>query len=140
MERAKAAARGSILRTAVVFTPLFALSLAGIIAIVVNLALEGPSGFIFTLVLLVVAALLTGYQSVQSLRDLLSTPRETAGTIQRKWTRADLFVLNSYHIYLEGSVYRVDAPIYLEVEPGDTVTIHHYPHTNTVLSVKVERE
>ncbi len=140
MEQAKAAARASLWRTAIVFTPLFLLSVAGIVVIILNLAREGPSGLIITLVLLLLAALLTGYQAVQSVRDLLSSPKETTGPIRRKWSRADMFVLRSYYIYVEGGVYKVDPPIYLELQEGDAVAIRHYPHTNTVVSIEVQRE
>jgi len=127
-------------RTAAVFTPLFLLSLAGIVAVIVNLVLEGPGGLIVTAVLLAVAAFLTGHQAIQSLRDLLSSPRETAGAIRRRWSRADLLVIRSYYIYVEGGVYKVDPFIYLELKEGDFVAIRHYPHTNTVISVEVQRE
>ena len=140
MEQATAAARASLVRTAVVFMPLFLLSVAGIVLVIVNLALEGPSGLIVTLVLLVIAAFLTGHQAVQSLRDLLTAPKETEGAIRRKWSRADMFVMRSYYIYVGSRVYKVDPLIYLELQEGDPVTICHYPHTNTVISVEVQRE
>ncbi len=140
MERATAAARASLVRTALVFTPLFLLSAAGTTVVIVNLALEGPSGLVVTLSLLLIAGFLTGHQAVQSLRDLRSSPKETTGPIRRKWSRADLLVMRSYYIYVGSRVYKVDPLIYLELQEGDPVTICHYPHTNTVISVEVQRE
>jgi hypothetical protein len=138
MEEAHRAARATLVRTALVFTPLFLLSLAGVGGIIFNLVREGPGGLIITLVLLCLAGFLTGHQSIQSLRDLRSSPRVSSGLIDRKWNRADLFVLRSYYIYVERSVFKVSPLIYVELEEGDMVSVNHYPHTNTVISVELE--
>jgi hypothetical protein len=126
------------MRVALVFTPLFLLSLAGIGIIIFNLVREGPSGLIITAVLLSLAAFLTGHQSIQSLRDLRSSPTVSSGLVDRKWSRADLFILRSYYIYVARSVFKVTPLIYTELEEGDTVSVNHYPHTNTVISVELE--
>jgi hypothetical protein len=126
------------MRTALVFTPLFLLSLAGIGIIIFNLVREGLSGLIITLVLLSLAAFLTGHQSIQSLRDLRSSPTVSSGLVDRKWSRADLFILRSYYIYVGRSVFKVTPLIYSELEEGDTVSVNHYPHTNTVIAVELE--
>ena len=138
LEEAYRAARSSLRRTVLVFTPLFLLSLAGIGIIIFNLAREGASGLIITLVLLLLAAFLTGHQSIQSLRDLRSSPTVSSGLVDRKWSRADLFVMRSYYIYVDRSVFKVTPLIYTELEEGDTVSVNHYPHTNTVISVELE--
>jgi hypothetical protein len=138
LEEAYRAARSSLIRVALVFTPLFLLSLAGIGIVIFNLVREGPSGLIITLLLLSLAAFLTGHQSIQSLRDLRSSPTVSNGLVDRKWSRADLFVLRSYYIYVDRSVFKVTPLIYTELEEGDTVFVNHYPHTNTVISVELE--
>ena len=138
LEEAYRAARSSLRRTVLVFTPLFLLSLAGIGIIIFNLAREGASGLIITLVLLLLAAFLTGHQSIQSLRDLRSSPTVSSGLVDRKWSRADLFILRSYYIYVDRSVFKVTPLIYSELEEGDTVSVNHYPHTNTVIAVELE--
>lgn len=120
------------------FTPLFLLSLAGVGAVIFELVREGASGLIITLLLLCLAAFLTGHQSIQSLRDLRSPPTVSSGLVERKWSRADLFVLRSYYIYVDRSVFKVTPLIYTELEEGDTVSVNHYPHTNTVISVELE--
>jgi hypothetical protein len=137
-EEAHRAARSSLIRVALTFTPLFLLSLAGAGIVIFNLVREGPSGLIVTLALLLLAAFLTGHQSIQSLRDLRSSPRLSNGLVDRKWSRADLFVLRSYYIYVDRSVFKVTPLIYTELEEGDTVAVSHYPHTNTVISVELE--
>jgi len=138
LEEAYRAARSSLRRTVLVFTPLFLLSLAGIGIIIFSLVREGPGGLIITLVLLSLAAFLTGHQSIQSLRDLRSSPRLSGGAVERRWSRADLFILRSYYIYVGRSVFKVSPLIYHELEEGDTVSVNHYPHTNTVIAVELE--
>ena len=140
LEEAYRAARSSLIRVALVFTPLFLLSLAGIGIVIFNLVREGPSGLIITLLLLSLAAFLTGHQSIQSLRDLRSSPTVSNGLVDRKWSRADLFVLRSYYIYVDRSVFKVTPLIYTELEEGDTVSVNHCPHTNTVISVELEEQ
>ena len=81
LEEAYRAARSSLRRTVLVFTPLFLLSLAGMGIIIFSLVREGPGGLIITLVLLSLAAFLTGHQSIQSLRDLRSSPRVSSGAV-----------------------------------------------------------
>jgi hypothetical protein len=138
VEEAHRAARASLVRTVLVFTPLLLLSLAGVGGVIFYLTREGPSGLILTLMLLCLAVFLTGHQSVQSLRDLRSSPRLTTGLVDRKWSRADLLVLRSFYIYVDRSVFKVTPLIYHELEEGDTVSVNHYPHTNTVISVELE--
>jgi hypothetical protein len=140
VEEAHRAARASLVRTVLVFTPLLLLSLAGVGGVIFYLTREGPGGLIVTLMLLFLAALLTGHQSVQSLRDLRSSPRLTTGLVDRKWNRADLFILRSFYIYVDRSVFKVTPLIYHELEEGDTVSVNHYPHTNTVISVELVEE
>ena len=62
----------------------------------------------------------------------------SSGLVDRKWSRADLFVLRSYYIYVGRSVFKVTPLIYSELEEGDTVSVNHYPHTNTVIAVELE--
>jgi hypothetical protein len=138
MEEALRAARASLVRTALLFTPLFLLSLAGMGVVIWELVSEGPSGLIITVLLLCLAAFLTGHQSIQSVRDLRSSPRISNGLVDRKWSRADLVILRSYYIYVDRSVFKVTPLIYTELEEGDTVSVNHYPHTNTVISVELE--
>ena len=140
LEEAHRAARSSLFRTALVFTPLFLLSLAGIGAIIFNLVTEGAGGLIVTLLLLALAAALTGHQAIQSLRDLRSQPRVTAGPVDRQWSRADLFVMRSYYVHVDRSVFKLTPRIYAELKEGDTVIVSHYPHTNTVVAVELEEE
>jgi len=37
-------------------------------------------------------------------------------------------------------VFKVTPLIYTELEDGDKVSVNHYPHTNTVISVELEEQ
>lgn len=140
LERQRPSARASLIRSALLFTPLFLLVLAGLGFVVRSLVEDFGAGGIIGAVIVGLVALLTGYQCVQSLRDLSASPVETRGPIHRKWSRADLFVLRSYYLMVERNVFRVEPEEFDELNVGDTVSIIHYPHTATVESVSlVER-
>jgi hypothetical protein len=81
-------------------------------------------------------ALLVGFQSIQSLRDLWAEPRATTGEIVRKWKRTDLFVFPSYYFYVNKTVFRIAPLTYHQLEEGDVVSVTHYPHTATVVTLE----
>jgi hypothetical protein len=135
MERTASSARLAVARGALIYTPLFIASAAGFVAILLLLIGGGELGLVVTLVIAGVVAFLTGYQSIQSLRDLVAAPRVSTGAIRRKWSRNDLLVARSHYIYVEKTVFKIDPLTYVEVEEGDVVSVLHYPHTNTVVSV-----
>jgi hypothetical protein len=127
-------AKGPVVRDAVIFTPFFlALAAAWVAAFIA----EGR-GAIPLLVILGIVALLAGYQSMLSLRDLVAEPTVTEGQILRKWKRADLFVFQGHYIYVNRNVFKIDPLEYHRLEEGDSVSVTHYPHTNSVVSVQKE--
>lgn len=134
-EETTAPARWALLRGALIYTPLALASDAGVIAVIVLLIQGGDAGLYVTLVVAGLIGVLTSYQSIQSVRDLASEPRLTTGWIRRKWSRSDFIVSRSHYIYVDKSVFKVDPATFVEVEEGDSVSILHYPHTNTVVSV-----
>jgi hypothetical protein len=138
METTSSSARFAIVRGALIYTPLFVASGGGFIVVLVLLMGGGEPGLLVTLVIAGLAALLTGYQSIQSLRDLAAQPRTSRGSIRRKWSRSDFLIARSHYIYVEKTVFKVDPITFVELEEGDAVSVLHYPHTNTVLSVGTE--
>ena len=135
MAQTSSSARFAVVRGALIYTPLFVASGAGSVAVIVLLAGGGELGLLLTLVIVGLAAVLTGYQSIQSLRDLAAEPRVLAGPIRRKWSRNDFLVSRSHYIYVEKTVFKIDPLTFTEVEEDDVVSILHYPHTNTVVSI-----
>jgi hypothetical protein len=135
VEPHRPSARASLIRTALLYTPLFVLLLAALGFVIRELALEPGGGSVAAVVIVSLLALLTGYQSVQALRDLLAQPIQTEGVINRKWRRNDLFVMRSHYLLVNRHVFRVEPTDFMELEVDDTVSIVHYPHTDTVESL-----
>jgi hypothetical protein len=127
-------ARGPIIRDALIFTPFFLGFAAAWAAAFVS---EGR-GALPLLVILGAVTLLAGYQSLQALRDLLAKPHVTEGEVSRKWKGTDMLVLRSYYIYVNRRVFKIDQLEYQQLEEGDLISVTHYPHTNTVVSVRKE--
>jgi hypothetical protein len=140
-------ARAEVLRTAIFYTPLFLLTVAAALLMLVGVWDGGPVLFVIDLLL----AFLFGFQSVQSLRDLRSELRKTRGPISRIWSKMDLIVTRSYYIRVGSSIFRIPFQDYydlreeakqlkatgLEDEYRIEVEVTHYPHTGAV--EKVER-
>jgi len=130
------AARRHIIRDAVIYTPILILAVAVWGAALAGVVAAGGGGGIFLLLLLTIVVFLAGFQSIQSLRDLWSSPVTSEGPVIRKWRRAELLVFPNYYLYVNRSVFRVPALMYQAIEQGDVVAITHYPHTATVIEVK----
>lgn len=136
----------AVLRTAVFYTPLFVATVLALLAAVIGAWNPGPVLF----VILAVLALLFGYQSIQSLRDLRAPLRTTRGPVLRIWSKMDLIVTRSYYITVGKQIFRVPFPVYYDLREeakrlrdadleGDyriEVEVVHYPHTGTVESVR----
>jgi hypothetical protein len=139
-------AHASVLRNAIFFTPLFLATALALVAAVLGAWNPGPVLF----VILAVLALLFGYQSIQSLRDLRAPLRTTRGPVVRIWSKMDLIVTRSYYIAVGKQIFRVPFPVYydlreeakrlrdadLDGEYRIEVEVVHYPHTGTVESVR----
>jgi hypothetical protein len=138
MAATRASARGTVLRSALVFAPFLAITLAGFLFIARETAAEGASaGRIVALSVTGLIALLFSYPVLQSVRDLFARPVETGGVVERRWSRADFFLFRSSYIFVQGTVFRLEPEQYLEVDLGDTVRVVHYPHTSTVEALEV---
>ena len=130
-------ATNAVLRSTLLFTPFLAITLFGLVFIVLEIATDGASGGrVAGLVLVAAVALLLGYQVVQSIRDLLSQLVETIGEVERSWTRNDMFLFRNSYVFLDREVYRVPPGQFLELSPGDNVRIVHLPHTGAVETIE----
>jgi uncharacterized protein (DUF58 family) len=139
--------RNALLRSALFYTPLFLLTLVGVIAIVTGLFRGGW----LLLIISAIAALLFGYQSIQALRDLrvkgLST---TQGPVSRIWSKMDLFISRSYYINVNRNIFRIPIQAYWDLREEAKrmradgtdqdyrieVKVEHYPHTGNVVNVE----
>jgi hypothetical protein len=140
--------RGALLRSAIVFTPLFLASLLMTLAILAG-AFDGG---IILLVLGVILSLLFGYQAIQALRDLRANRLDvTQGPVTRIWSKMDLFVTRSYYINVNRNIFRIPLQAYWDLREEAKrmradgtdednrieVRVEHYPHTGNV--TKLER-
>jgi len=130
------AARHRLIRDAVIYTPVLVVVVAVWGASLASVVSAGGGGGIFLLLLLTIVVFLAGFQSIQSLRDLRSSPVTSEGPVIRKWRRAEFLLFPAYYLYVNRNVFRVPPLSYREVEQGDVVAVTHYPHTATVIEVK----
>ncbi len=128
-------ARRRLVRDAIIYTPIFVAVLVAWAVALAGVIRQGGGGGVFLLVLLTLVALLVGFQSLQSLRDLRSTLVTSEGEVRRKWRRAEFLLFPAYYLYLNRNVFRITPLTYHQVQPGDFVAVLHYPHTSTVVSV-----
>ncbi|MCJ7491442.1 MAG: hypothetical protein MUP15_04725 [Dehalococcoidia bacterium] len=136
MKEGISAARHRLIRDAVIYTPVLVVVVAVWGASLAAVVSAGGGGGIFLLLLLTIVVFLAGFQSIQSLRDLRSSPVTSEGPVIRKWRRAEFLLFPAYYLYVNRNVFRVPPLSYREVEQGDVVAVTHYPHTATVIEVK----
>lgn len=141
MATTRPAAWGAVLRSALLFTPFFALTLTGLSVLLAEALNEGfRAGQVVAISILGFVSLLFGYQVVQSVRDLFSGVVETTGVVERRWSRNDFFLFRNSYIFVARNVFRLEAEQYIEVGLGDRVRVVHFPHTSTVEALElVER-
>jgi hypothetical protein len=128
-------ARNGLIRTAIIWTPLFLASAAGLIWAVLNrLFVEDGGSTWFLVVVLSILTFLFGFQSIQAIRDLIGGPRSTVGMVVRRWARTDSFVMRSHYIRLENKqIFRIDKLFHGDVKEGDRVEVRYYPRTAVVI-------
>jgi hypothetical protein len=118
--------RGRVVRMALVYTPVAAISLGFVGLALYQIVVQGEGGFVFMLVIFGFIGLLTGIQALQYLKDLTARPVEYEGEIVRKWQKGNLliFLLPSFYLAIDsrvisGRVSRVeDGGVYVTMEGG----------------------
>ena len=138
MAGAHSSAWWSVLRSALLFAPVLAVSLFVVAFLASEVAEDGASAApILALVLVGSFAILLTYQVVQSIRDLFSSAVETVGKVERCWSRNDFFLFRNSYIFVDRDVFRVPAEQGATLQPGDRVRVVHYPHTGAVEELEV---
>ena len=136
MKEGISAARHRLIRDAVIYTPILVLAAAAWIAVLIATVSAGGGGGIFLVLILTILVFLAGYQSVQSVRDLGSSPKTTEGPVFRKWRRVEFLLFPAHYLYVNRHIFKVPQLIYLAVEQGDVVAVTHFPHTAAVVEVR----
>ena len=131
------AARATLRRSAMLWTPLFLAAAGGALWYVLAEIAGGDGGWVLPVILLALAAL-CGFQALQALRDLRGEPRLLSGWITRHWSRGDLFVARSHYLRIDRrQIVRVDKVQHQLVQQGDYVEIEYFP--SSMLAVYVEK-
>jgi len=136
LEEEIAAARRHLFRDAVIYTPIFIFFMVIWTIALIGVFDQGGGGGILLLVLLTIMVFLFGFQSIQSLRDLRSTPATIEGPVIRKWQRAEFFFFPAHYLYVNRGIFKVPPLIFEQIKDRDVVAITHYRHTMTVVAVK----
>ena len=127
--------RARILRSAIVWTPLFVVMAALFLFFLWDTALnsEGHGGSWVLVVILGIMASLFGFQAIQALLDLYGEPHNRTGMVTRRWSRSDSFVIKSHYIRLGKQILRGDEYQLAGVKDGDYVDVTYYPHSAVVI-------
>ena len=127
--------RGRILRSALLWTPLFVLFLLLFVFYLWDTALNsGDHGGSWALVVIIgVMTALFGFQSTQALMDLFGNPSSRTGMVTRRWSRSDSFIIKSHYIRLGKQILRGDEFQFAGVKEGDYVDVTYYTHSAVVI-------
>ncbi len=133
MQDPESAARASLRRSLLFYLAFLMLDLLAVYYIAASD--PGGAGYV-TLTIVAIVGVLLAMQVWMHVRDLGSPMAETDGTVQRKWTRADLIIVwNSYYINVERRVFRLQPEDHVLLNEGMYVKIVHFPRTLHVVSV-----
>lgn len=120
-------ARRGLWRSAILWTPPFLASLAGgLYFLTRQVATDDGAGWVAPVLLLVFAVLL-GFQSIQPLRDLRGRTLTLEGFISRRWAKFDLISRSNYLRIDHDKILRTDRVQYLMVDKDDYVAIEYFP-------------
>ena len=129
--------RGRLVRSAILWTPLFLLSLGADLFYLVDTIAGGDRGGTWVLVIvLAVLATLFGFQSIQSLLDLRGAPLESTGLVTRRWARSDSLVLRSHYVRIDDRILRGDADLLANIKEGDYVEASYYRHSAVIVWIE----
>lgn len=125
-------ARVSVIRQAIIYTPLF---VAGLILTALSIPGVINAGIVLTILEAVLTALF-GYQSIQALRDLQAELVRTEGVVGRHWSKMDFIITRSHYIAVGRAIFNLPVEDWYLLDENDRVVIDHYPHTGTVARVE----
>lgn len=125
------ATRRRLLSSSVLYAMLFALALAVAVLSVARIL----DGGVILDGLAALVALLLGYQTMQTVRDLYAHPVCIDGPIGRHWSKTDFILVRSHYISLKRTIFSIPVEEWFDLDEGDSVAVTYFPHTNTVISV-----
>jgi hypothetical protein len=100
--------------------------------------LGGSIGAIFPMIILAVLSWAFTVEALSAIRDLRAEPVTTTGKVRRTWSRGTLlWWFRSHYVYVDKIVFSVTAVTGLSLQPGDTIEVEHWPHTKTVIRLRL---
>lgn len=128
--------RGGLVRSAAIWTPLFAIVGGAFVYYLLGQLFGFGNGTWFLVVVLGFLSFLMGFQSINALRDLIGGTREVEGEVTRRWARRDSFVFQSHYIRLDKKIFRIDGFFHRDIKVGDQVRLRYYPASMVVVSAE----
>ena len=131
--------RWTLWRMLLLYVPLTVIA-AALTAISLRALLDGSAGAVIPLTILVILLGAVGFQALTALRDLRSQPMFTRGEVLRTWSKGGLlWFFRSHYVMVERQVFVMPPETWVQVEAGDVVECHHWPHTKTLIRVMLLR-
>lgn len=127
--------RRRLIRSAIIWTPIFALFAGLLVFYFVDTLFNGgdKGGTWVLVVILTIVTGLFGFQAVQAILDLKGEPQKAVGEVTRRWSRTDSLVMKSHYIRLEKQILRGDAFQLAGIKEGDYVEATFYQHSATLI-------
>ena len=134
----KGSVRGRLLRSVLIWGPFFVVALGALLFFTFDRAFLGGDhgGTWFLVIVLAILTVLFGFQTIQSLLDLLGEPKVTAGFVGRRWARSDSIVIKAHYIRLGNLILRGDQFVLDGIREGDYVEATYYPHSAVLVWVE----
>lgn len=130
--------RRTLVRMAVLYVPL-ALATAAVAAYSFSHFLAGSTGAIIPAIFVGLFAFAFTVEGVAAVRDLRSAgPVTSQGMVRRTWSRGGLlWFFRSHYVFAGDTVYTVAPLTSVTLRAGDTIEVDHWPHTKTVIAVRL---
>ncbi len=96
--------------------------------------LGGSYGALIPLTILLLVTGASLFQLITALLDLRAEPTFTRGQVARLWTKGGLFwFFRSHYAMVNRQVFVMAADVWVQLEEENTVELHHWPHTRTLI-------
>jgi hypothetical protein len=129
------AARGKILRSTILWMPLFLASAGALLwfgfDVFFNDGENGGTGFL--IVILAILSVLFGFQAIQNVMDYFGEPKVERGVVTRRWAKNDSLVLRTHYVRIGKRILRGDAYILDGIKAGDYVEVTFYPNSAVLI-------
>lgn len=131
------AVRNGLVRTVVIWSPLFLLSFGALLFVLFDVIIGGGRGTWFLVAVLILLSTLFGFQAIHALLDLLGEPRLETALVMRKWARNDSLVLRTHYIRLErGQILHGERALVGDLKAGDRVSVRYYHHSAVIIELE----